>query len=244
MGHVILCGRCKKPVELITFTIDLYGTIYNCTAEEGMTFEDWAASSYNTTQWKYWHGDSPLCNDPNNNSSGIYDVTKTTVIQAGATYNAWAGCFVAGTRVLIDEVTSKPIEEFVAGDKVLSYNVNTNETYIAEVQRLIVNTSAVDMANVLLDNSTMLTMSACHPVYTKNGFRSITNYNGYDTLVVGDVTKTIDGWSKIVSIDRYLSDEPITVYTLAVRDIEENPDIDTDDTYFANGVVVHNKAIG
>jgi hypothetical protein len=43
-------------------------------------------------------------------------------------------------------------------------------------------------------------MNAYHPIYTLNGFHSLTNYNNYDTLVVGDMVKCIDGYHEIIDI--------------------------------------------
>ena len=85
-------------------------------------------------------------------------------------------------------------------------------------------------------------MNAYHPIYTANGFHSITNYDGYDTLVVGDICKINNGWSAITNIDRYNS-EPIITYNLDVIDIDENIDNETNDTFYANGIVVHNASV-
>ena len=153
-------------------------------------------------------------------------------------------CFAAGTQILTSlDGKTKPIEQMKTGDSIVSYNIETNESYIAEVKGLIVKTDTTDIAEVTTDNGTILIMNAYHPIYTENGWHSITNHDGYDTLVVGDKVKTFEGWSEIIEINRYQS-EPIVTYNLDVVNIGENPDDDSNDAYFANGVVVHNAVCG
>jgi hypothetical protein len=84
-------------------------------------------------------------------------------------------------------------------------------------------------------------MNAYHPIYTINGYHSLTNHNGYDKLVVGDICKTENGWSTITNINRFNSN-PTVMFSLDVIDIDENEDSDTNDNFFANGIVVHNAA--
>ena len=81
-----------------------------------------------------------------------------------------------------------------------------------------------------------------HPIYTENGFHSLTNHNGYDTLVIGDNVKTNNGWSKIIDIKTYQVETPIITYNLAIKDLDEDKDDDTYDTFIVNSAVVHNAA--
>ena len=83
-------------------------------------------------------------------------------------------------------------------------------------------------------------MNAYHPIYTANGFHSLTNYNDYNTLIIGDMVKCIDGYHEIIDIVETHLQEPIITYNLAVKDIDENIDNDINDTFIANGCVVHN----
>lgn len=149
-------------------------------------------------------------------------------------------CFIAGTQVLMTlDGQTKNIEDVRVGDKVVSYDINTKENYITEVGRVIVHENTIDIAEVTFDSGMVLTMNAYHPLYCENGFKSITRYANYDELVVGDVVKTVNGWSAITNINRYNS-EPIVTYNIDVKDIGENPDVNTNDTYYANGIVVKN----
>ena len=131
-------------------------------------------------------------------------------------------------------------ENIKMGDKVLSYDVKKNIFYQVIVQSLIINKNTTDLATVFFDNGLKLTMNAYHPLYTENGFHSLTNHNNYDTLVIGDRVKTLSGWSTVVGITREELETPITTYNLATKDINEIKDDDTLDTFIVNGFVVHN----
>lgn len=181
------------------------------------------------------------------NSSKVSAGVNCILIESADTYTifqviayATTCCFVAGTQVLtsLDGETA-PIEFLREGDPIVSYNIVTKENYIAKVNGLIVKEDTTDIAEVYFDNGSFITMNAYHPIYTENGFHSLTNYNGYDTLTVGDICKTVDGWAEITAINRYISD-PIITYNLDVVDIGENPDDEANDTFYANGITVHN----
>lgn len=149
-------------------------------------------------------------------------------------------CFATGTQVLTSlDGDTKAIEDVVVGEHIVSYNIDTGENYIAEVKRVIIHENTTDIAEVYFDNGSFVTMNAYHPLYTENGFRSITGYMGYEELVVGDNVKTAHGWTTITAINRYVS-EPIVTYNIDVRDIGEEPDDDINDTFYANGIVAHN----
>ena len=149
-------------------------------------------------------------------------------------------CFVPGTQILVSlDGETKAIEDFKPGDLVVSYDVETGENYIAEVQHLIVRPESTNMVKVYLEDGSMVDMTDYHPLYTKDGWHSITNHNGYDTLVEGDIVKTDDGWSKVTRIELYVTD-PKKTYNLAIKDFDEIVDDDTDDCFYANEVLAHN----
>lgn len=150
-------------------------------------------------------------------------------------------CFVPGSQVLIDlNGNTKNIEEIKKGDIVISYDIFKDIFYEVEVQNLIINNHTINMAEIFFDNGNTLIMNAYHPLYTKTGFHSLTNHEGYATLVIGDEVKTNDGWSEILNIRRFTVDTPMTTYNLATKNFDEIIDDDTNDTYIVNGFVVHN----
>lgn len=150
-------------------------------------------------------------------------------------------CFMPGTKILMDmNGNTKNIEEIQSKDIVISYNIFTNTFYPVKVQKLIINNNTTNLAKIFFDNGLFLEMNEYHPLYTEKGFHSLTNHNNYETLIVGDKVKTVDGWSEIINIERYYTDTPIITYNLATKDFDEIVDNDTNDTFIANGFVVHN----
>ena len=149
-------------------------------------------------------------------------------------------CFVAGSLVLYANNSAKPIEQVSPGDIVMSYNVFTGQFYPVVVQKLLINPNTIDIALVVLEDGTQLEMNAYHPIYTQDGFHSLTNHNGYDTLAIGDKVRCYDGYHTIVDINVTHLDKPIVTYNLAIKDLTEDIDDDTYDTFIVNNCVVHN----
>lgn len=148
-------------------------------------------------------------------------------------------CFEGGSQVLTSlDGRSKSIESMKEGDNVVSYDPETGKNYLARVKRLITRPHCTDLLDVELENGYKVTMTDYHPLLTKEGWHSYTNFQGYDTLKVGDEVKTKDGWSKITKLDLYQKD--VVTYTLNVIDVGENPDDDTNDNFYVNGICAHN----
>lgn len=247
-------------VELGWFKVSsatlLAGTLVEFPLIVGMTWAEWLNTSLNVA-WSSSQVETIMVED-NGYVCHDNEVSQKTYVSIDGTaagrvlssdkiinentYSAWVDecCFTAQTQILTAlGGDTKAIEDISVGDHVVSYNVDTGENYVAEVKRVIVHENTTDIAEVCFDNGSMVTMNAYHPLYTERGFHSITNYMGYETLAVGDNVKTVHGWTKITAINRYFS-EPVTTYNIDVRDIGEEPDIDTNDTFFANGIVAKN----
>lgn len=233
------------PPDLIHFTVD--GDAYS--AIEGMTWRQWVNSGYNTGGFKivsglvlgkFWVGDPEAYTKEEAAAINFaVDVRPDDLIKNESKYHTFC-CFAAGTKVQTAlDGSTKNIEDFRKGDTVVSYNVDTGEFYCAEVQGLIIHPDTVNMAEVTFADGSRLVMNEYHPILTDDGFKSLTNFYGFDTLEEGDIAKTADGYSKVTGIVRYTS-QPVNTYTLAVKDIAEAPDFDAKDTYVANGIVVHN----
>lgn len=214
----------------------------------GMTWSEWVDSEYNTINGLIYSDYYFEVSGPGGyarvelNSS--IDQTKDMEIINGETYSLRHisnCCFVNGTQVLTSlNGSTRNIEDLKVGDQVVSYSFERGENYESTVKDQILNTKSFDMAKVTCADGTVLEMTDYHPLYTKEGWKSLTNHMNYPTLAVGDVVKTVDDWSEIVSIERYSLEEPITTYTLNVIDKDEQIDNDINDGFYANGVLAHN----
>ena len=152
-------------------------------------------------------------------------------------------CFVAGSQILITKTgKTKSIEDIHKGDKLISYNRKTQKNYISTVDFTVVKGDVYDIATLTLEDGKSVTMNAYHPILTIDGWKSITNFNGYPTLCENDYIKTIDGYSKLKLIERKNSEQPVTMYNIGVIDDEETEDINInkDDNFYVNGICAHN----
>ena len=150
-------------------------------------------------------------------------------------------CFEAGTQILVDlSGTTRNIEDMKPGDIAVAYDIQKGVNYLATVKDTHVKYDTTDIAEIVFNNGSKLTMNAYHPIYTANGWHSLTNHKNYDTLIIGDVCRTESGWSEITDIQRYTSPNNIIMYSLDLINIDETDDNDANDNFFANGIVVHN----
>lgn len=204
-------------------------------AEEALYYVD--INNYSGAELLYYDYDPST--DPNNIGIAVFKI-----IEENFNLYTSAGsecCFVAGTKILTSlNGQVKNIEDIKENDQIVSYNILTGENYNAKVKKLIIKKDTTDIAEVFLANGIVLKMNAYHPIYTEKGWHSITNHNGYDTLIIGDKVKTFDNYEEIINIKRYKTN-PIITYNIDVINIDENLDDDSNDTFYANGVVVHNS---
>ena len=167
--------------------------------------------------------------------SGI--ISDNIILTTSFEYRVWVCCFVYGTEVLVDlNGTTKEIQDFKTGDYVVYYNYDTQENVIGLVKRAVVKPLTVDYVRYELENGCVVDASAYHPIYTQDGWKSLTQYNNYPIPVIGDLVKTINGWSKLIKIDRYTKPAE-TTYTLDVTDLNGK---DGYDNFYANGFLVEN----
>lgn len=151
-------------------------------------------------------------------------------------------CFIAGTKILMHDYSYKNIEQIKKGDHVISYDIQSDKFYEAIVNGLIINPNTKNMAIITFEDNSSLEMNEYHPIYTECGFHSLTNHNGYTTLKVGDLAKTLDGYKKIINIHCFTCKNPMITYNLDIRDLNEQNDNDSDDTFIANNIIVHNAS--
>lgn len=228
--------KLKNP-KIISFTVQGYPF----TAESNMTWLEWKDSIFydsliqidsTNVFWKF-----------TGSSGNMLSVNATDIIQNNGAYTVPNAdcCFVAGTQILISlNGQTQSIETISSGDQVVSYNIETGENYLTTVNKLTLNKNSTHMAKIKFDNGTIVEMTDYHPLYTINGWSSLTKPE-YRKLILGDIVKTNDGWSKIIDIKQYQLNEPIVTYTLDVRDSDEIlKDYEINDNFYANGIVAHN----
>ena len=161
--------------------------------------------------------------------------------KAGQAAPSRGGCFEQGTLITLSNGTTIPIENIKIGDKVISYNELTSEFEISEVTDTIIWHNTINMIKLSFDNNKELIMTACHPILTTDGWKSLdyetalSEHQIYtEDIEIGQSVITEKGNIKITNIE-YLDDIPNhDTYNITVP---------KNNTYLANGYVVHNKSI-
>lgn len=134
------------------------------------------------------------------------------------------GCFVAGTKILMADGSSKNIEDIVTGDKVLTRNSEWDETLV-EVN--VMNTIEHEVSEYLLVNGS-LGVTEEHVLFINGQWQLAKD------LAVGDSLVNADG-------DRVMVESIVRV-----RDNVKVYNFETErkHTYFADGIYVHNDKGG
>jgi predicted lipid-binding transport protein (Tim44 family) len=139
------------------------------------------------------------------------------------------GCFLPDTPILRADGTQSPISEVRPGDELLAFTT-TGEIVHSTVRQVIVH--EVDEYVVVGTAETTLRVTREHPFYTGDG-----TFKMLEALKVGDrIFAVVDGGLReqvITSLETVHA--PTRVYNLQT---------DRPNTYFANGIAVHNKGGG
>ena len=83
------------------------------------------------------------------------------------------GCFEAGTLITMADGTMIPIEQVQSGDYIISYNESSTKFEISEVTDTIIWHNTINMIKLSFDNNKELIMTACHPILTTDGWKSL-----------------------------------------------------------------------
>jgi pretoxin HINT domain-containing protein len=132
------------------------------------------------------------------------------------------GCFLEGTPIRTP-FGIKRIEDFVPGDKVLSYNESTKQIEESTVERL-----DVLAARRYYNINYTINVTGEHPFYTTEGIKKVSE------LRHGDILITKDG-NEVVSNIRVF-DRDVVIYNLI--------NVVPNHNYFAADFLVHNKGGG
>jgi len=138
-------------------------------------------------------------------------------------------CFTAGTPIAMADGSTKPVEEVVAGDVVLSYDASSGELVQGNVERLLVHASTPVLVRINGD----LTTTPEHRFFVNGDWIRADHLRIGDRLLGAQLTVGVDGSpTSHVKVAR-LEELPggVTTYNLEVAPYHD---------YFAGGVLVHN----
>jgi hypothetical protein len=169
--------------------------------------------------------------------------TDTYIISGSTPFNGVishnAPCFVAGTKISLEDKTQKNVENIQIGDVVLSYNFNTSMIEKQKVRG--VGSRKVDKTvKYTFEDDTILESTLDHPIYSPQvGW--VSQDPMYTLNVYGLTTRQAEVGIKILKEDGSESliksidiiSEVVIVYNVKVVENNHN--------FFANNLLVHNR---
>ena len=169
--------------------------------------------------------------------------TDTYIISGSTPFNGVishnAPCFVAGTKITLEDKTQKNVENIQIGDVVLSYNLNTS---VVEKQKVRgVGSRKVDKTvKYTFEDDTILESTLDHPIYSRQ-IGWVSQDPAYTLNVYGLATRQAEVGIKILKEDDTESliksidiiSEVVIVYNVKVVENNHN--------FFANNLLVHNR---
>eukprot|EP01084_Bolivina_argentea_P064138 117012_1 len=155
----------------------------------------------------------------------------------------YGGCFVNGTKILSSNMKQINIEDIVAGNHVLTYDLYSNQLKTHSVKTVLPR-MVNSLIKITFSNKTSITCTPCHPFYAANKrnwccIESLPPHNdkSYGKLCIGD--QVMDYKAQLIQIENIEHqsidiNNNIRVRTLHIDGITHN--------YFANNILVHNMS--
>lgn len=145
-----------------------------------------------------------------------------------------SGCVMKGTLVMLEDGSTKPIEQIRPKDKIVAYDTILNKITKATVVDLLIHRDKkYSIDNLKFANNTDIKITGNHPVLVKNkGWVKV------DDLIPGDVVYHYD------KLDRKFSDLKVVsiIKDVSTSDVVFNLKT-TQGNYIANDVLIHNKCL-
>ena len=150
------------------------------------------------------------------------------------------GCFVEGTYITLPDGIKMLIEEVKVGQEILTYNEEYEETEVGVVKQLI---QPVANKFILLDfaDGTEIQCTPEHPFWIiDKGWCSFDPTSSMELHEI-EVAQLTEGDIALNEFDEQIVLEGITEITTNKPVRVYNFEIDDNHTYYANGILVHNK---
>jgi intein/homing endonuclease len=150
-------------------------------------------------------------------------------------------CFIAGTKVTMEDGSEKNIEDVVIDDVVLSYNENSR---CIEPKKVVKLESPIhdDLVEYTLTNGTTITSTFDHPYYV-NGLQ-LASYKPNWTNSRYDLPSTVIE-IKVVDLLNLVNNEVVEIVSIKELDRVDAQtyifSVEDNRNFYANGILVHNK---
>jgi len=152
-------------------------------------------------------------------------------------------CFVPGTKIIMHDGTTRNIEDVKVGDVILSVNIKNMKVGPDIVVDIPEATKRYRMIEASFENGTINKFSPAHPYWVKGKGWSVFDIEearkelnfSVDKLEVGDVVLFYENGKLLETKVKSLLDTKEYVEMYNLEYVKENH------TFFANGILVHNK---
>lgn len=151
-----------------------------------------------------------------------------------------APCFVAGSKIRVEDKGIVNIEDVKVGDKVISYNHDNDTVEYKEVKKVRIKTDEF-VVTYVFENGTKLTGTPDHPLFVLGkGYASYSPQQTKDDcgmeveqILLGDEVLHMDGYGVTIS-DIIEEDKKEVVYNL--------DEVDGNNNFFVEDLLAHNRA--
>lgn len=140
-------------------------------------------------------------------------------------------CFEGSSQVLLANGTTKALSTIEIGDTVLTYNETTKEIEANKVTALGT-VKLTRIAQITLEDTTVIRMNRYHPMWTQDGWKSLTGHNGLPMLTANDKLMNNNGEYIAIKNIEIVDIEKETYYTLKVAN---------NNNFYVNGYLAQGK---
>ena len=162
---------------------------------------------------------------------------EAQVIAPAPPYHETGCCFLAGTKITMENGVLKDIKELEVGDRVASYDISSKTMTVGTVE-FIHNPIRSHINHVQFEDGKVLNVTSDHPLYTTEGWKSLdpeSTQVGYGMtcrrLAEGDQVMNLKGDFLTITNIEFEAGEFQTYAPGRVSDCS---------TYFADGLLAHN----
>ena len=230
-------GGSEETGNMITFTID--GETYH--AKEGTTWKEFVQKhpdEFIIDDMGMVYYDHNILGRQRDDGQPADVVLGDEKIADGATYGTggFAECVRGDSLILTNRNNETTLAKDVRnGDAIVYYNFETNKLEEGIVSKVYIHKNAINFVKYTFEDGSYLEVTDYHPIYTQEGWKSLTNRNGYEKPQIGDKVKTEKGWKTLTNIEEYKRLEDC--YDFAIKSKEGK----TVNNYFANGTLVQSS---
>ena len=150
----------------------------------------------------------------------------------------YAECVYPDSKILVSlNKHTKLAKDLKENDSIAYYDYKEKCIKLGSILKVYKHEKANSFVKYVFEDESFLKVTDYHPIFTKGGWKSSTNRNGYSKPQIGDEVKTSNGWKKITEINKF--EDEVDCYDFSIK----TNNGDEIDNYFANDILVQNSIV-